>query len=69
MNTYYATRRATVGEIEEVFANHPTIRGNLRGRAASHLAIGRTDAGRPLTVAFLYRDDLNAAVPITAWEN
>ena len=68
-NTLHVTRRATVSEVEEVFANQPMIRGNLRGRVATHLASGRTDAGRPLTVAFIYRPEINAAVPITVWEN
>jgi hypothetical protein len=67
-NTTYATRRATVTEIEEVFANRPTFRSNLRGRAATHLAIGATDAGRPLTVAFIYTAETHTAYPITAWE-
>jgi hypothetical protein len=68
VNTLHVTRRATVSEVEEVFANQPVIRGNLRGRVATHLAAGRTDAGRPLTVAFIYRPEINAAIPITAWE-
>jgi hypothetical protein len=67
-NTIYATKRATVTEIEEVFANRPTFRSNLRGRAATHLAIGATDAGRPLTVAFIYKPVTHTAYPITAWE-
>lgn len=41
----HVTRRATVSEVEEVFANQPVIRGNLRGRVATHLAAGHTDAG------------------------
>jgi uncharacterized DUF497 family protein len=68
VNTYYATRRATTEEIEEVFANQPIIRRNLRHRTGSHIAVGRTDAGRRLTVAFIYLEEINAAVPITAWE-
>ncbi|MEV6932746.1 hypothetical protein AB0M46_50780 [Dactylosporangium sp. NPDC051485] len=52
-NTVYATKRATCTEIEELFANRPTFRTNLRGRAATHLALGVTDAGRKLTVAFI----------------
>jgi hypothetical protein len=68
-NTAYATKRARVHEIEEVFANRPVIRRNLRGRVATHLAVGRTDAGRRLTVAFIYLATTNTAVPITAWEN
>lgn len=67
-NTTYATKRATREEIEEVFTNRPTICGNLRGRAATHLAIGTTDAGRPLTVAFIYDPDVHSAYPVTSWE-
>lgn len=67
-NLKYATKRATWMEIEEVFANRPVFRGNLRGRVATHLAIGVTDTGRPLTVAFIYLGDTHAAYPITSWE-
>jgi hypothetical protein len=57
----------TRSEIEEVFVNRPVIRKNLRGRAATHLTIGTTDAGRKLTVAFIYYAETNTAYPITAW--
>lgn len=67
-NLIYATRRATRAEIEAVFANQPIIRTNLRGRVATHLAIGATETGRPLTVAFIYYPETNTAYPITAWE-
>ena len=67
-NTTYATKRATVSEVEEVFANRPVIRTNLRGRVATHLALGVTDAGRRLTVAFIYYPQTNTAYPVTAWE-
>jgi hypothetical protein len=67
-NVTYATKRAMRTEIEEVFANRPTIRTNLRGRTATHLALGVTDAGRKLTVAFVYYAETNTAYPITAWE-
>jgi hypothetical protein len=53
-NTTYATKRATVSEIEEVFDNRPVIRTNLRGRVATHPALGEMDAGRKVTVAFIY---------------
>ena len=45
------------------------FRRNLRGRAATHLATGRTEAGRRLTVAFIYLSATRTAVPISAWEN
>jgi hypothetical protein len=67
-NSVYATKRATISEIEEVFANGPIIRTNLRGRAATHLAIGATDAGRKLAIAFIYFPENRTAYPITAWE-
>jgi len=67
-NTTYATKRATVVEIEEVFANRPVVQTNLRGRVATHLAIGSTDAGRKLTAAFVYHPQTFTAYPITAWE-
>lgn len=67
-NVTYATKRATRAEIEEVFGNRPAMRTNLRGRVATHLAVGTTDAGRRLTVAFIYYAQTNTAYPITAWE-
>ncbi|MFI5916186.1 hypothetical protein [Dactylosporangium sp. NPDC051541] len=67
-NTVYATKRATRIEIDEVFFNRPSIRTNLRGRVATHVASGVTDAGRKLTVAFIYIAATNTAYPITAWE-
>ena len=67
-NITYATKRATRAEIEDVFAGRPVIRTNLRGRVATHLAIGTTDAGRKLTVAFIYYPETFTAYPITAWE-
>jgi hypothetical protein len=36
--------------------------------AIAHLAIGATDAGRKLTVAFIYFTESHTAYPITAWE-
>ncbi|WP_433608073.1 hypothetical protein ACQP2P_34480 [Dactylosporangium sp. CA-139114] len=68
INTTYATKRATRTEIEEVFAGRPIVRRNLRGRVATHLAFGVTDAGRKLAVAFIYLAETNTAYPITAWE-
>jgi hypothetical protein len=69
-NTAYATRRATIVEIEEVLLDPSSaFRRNLRGRAATHLVSGRTAAGRRLTVAFIYRSGSRTAIPINAWEN
>ncbi len=69
-NTAYATRRATMTEIEEVLVSpNSAFRRNLRGRAATHLASGRTAARRRLTVAFIYQVALRTAIPINAWEN
>jgi hypothetical protein len=69
-NTPYATRRATITEIEDVLLDPKSaFRRNLRGRAATHLATGRAVAGRRLTVAFIYVSATRTAVPINAWEN
>ena len=67
-NWRHATRRASREEIEEVFRNGPRIERNLRGRVADWKAVGVTDAGRRLTVAFLYDAGAHEAWPITAWE-
>lgn len=67
-NTEHVTRRATVTEVEEVFLSRPVIRGNLRGRAGTHVAIGQTAAGRRLAIPFVYDPDERAARPITVWE-
>jgi hypothetical protein len=68
VNTTYATKRATVDEIEELFANNPTVRRNRRNKTATHVALGVADSGRRLTVAFVYVVDTNTAIPVTAWE-
>jgi hypothetical protein len=69
-NAPYATRRATITEIEDVLLDPNSVfRRNLRGRAATHVAAGRTDAGRRLTVAFIYVPATRTAIPINAWEN
>ncbi len=69
-STPYATRRATIAEIEDVLLDpRSAFRRNLRGRAATHLATGRTEVGRRLTVAFTYLPATRTAVPINAWEN
>jgi hypothetical protein len=68
-NTSYAIRRASRKEIEEVLLDHRSVfRRNLNGRAASHVAAGRTAEGRPLTVAFIYVRRTRTAVPVNAWE-
>jgi hypothetical protein len=69
-NTPYATRRATIDEIEYVLLTHrSTFRRKMPGRSATHTATGRTRAGRPLTVAFIYRARSRTAIPINAWED
>ncbi len=69
-NTAYATRRATISEIEDGLLDpNSAFRRNLPGRAATHVVSGRTAAGRRLTVAFIYRSTSRVAIPINAWEN
>jgi hypothetical protein len=69
-NVGHATRRATMSEIEEVLLSRSSsFRRNVAGRKATHIAKGRTAAGRPLVVAFIYQADTRTAIPITAWED
>jgi hypothetical protein len=69
-NAPYATRRATIEEIEEVLLDHRSdFRRNLTGRAATHIAKGRTRDRRPLVVAFIYAPASRSAKPINAWED
>ncbi len=69
-NTAYATRRATMSEIEEVLLDTGSaFRRNMRGRAATHLARGRTADGRRITVAFVYHTPTRTAIPINAWSS
>jgi hypothetical protein len=69
-NTSYATRRATIDEIEDVLMSaSSSFRRNLPGRAGTHQASGRTRQNRPLTVIFIYRSADRAAIPINAWGN
>ena len=57
-----------MSEIEDVLRDpRSRFRRNLRGRAATHVATGRTREGRTLTVAFIYRPEGRIAVPINAW--
>jgi hypothetical protein len=69
-NTSYATRRATIQEIEDVLLSaSSSFRRNLSGRAGTHRATGKTRESRPLTVIFIYRSEGRMAIPINAWEN
>jgi hypothetical protein len=65
---HHLTKRATTEEIKQVFANSPRYGHNLRGRTATHRATGLTDAGRPLTIPFIYDEETYTAIPITAYE-
>jgi hypothetical protein len=69
-NTRYATRRATAEEVEDILLDYRSdFRRNLPGRAATHLAKGRTRDRRPLVVAFIYDPADQSARPINAWED
>jgi hypothetical protein len=64
----HLTKRATIREIAQVFANGPRYQHSLRGRVADYRAVGRTDAGRPLTIPFIYDEETRTAIPVTAYE-
>ena len=55
----------TTDEVEEVFANKPLYKfqekGNIRGEDL-YTAYGRTDAGRYLTVFFIYKLNREALI-------
>jgi hypothetical protein len=57
-------------EIEELLLDASSaFRRNLRGRAATHHARGRTAGGRRIIVAFVYHAPTRTAIPINAWSN
>ena len=49
---HIARHRVTPEEAEEAFQNEPLF---LKGRGGTHVALGRTDAGRLLTVIYVVR--------------
>ena len=66
-NEGHVTRHGvSVTEIVEVFRNAPVVRRNRRERSAGYTAIGVTDAGRQVKVAFDH--DAGVVRPIAAWE-
>jgi uncharacterized DUF497 family protein len=55
----------TTEEVEEVFANKPHIRFQERGNVAGedlYTAFGRSEAGRYLTVFFIYKRNRQALI-------
>jgi len=69
-NAAYAARRVGQAEIAFVLLQPGTkFRRNLPGRSATHVAVGRTQYGRRVAVAFIYVAESRAAIPITAWES
>lgn len=66
--------RASPGEIRQLLANRHVTARNPRGPnpvngMARSLLIGRTDAGRRLTVVIEATLDPTTWLPITAWES
>ena len=56
-------------EAAEVFWNGPVWASNKQARAGEWLMLGRTDAGRRLTVPVTYDADRRLVRPITAWDS
>jgi uncharacterized DUF497 family protein len=59
------THRVEVHEAEEALQNHGRVRRVKRGHAAGedvYLALGQTDAGRYLSVFFVYKQSHDALV-------
>lgn len=68
-NCEHATRHGvSVDEITQALRNGPTMRRNRKGRAATHLAYGVTDAGRRVVIAVGWNQWAGTVRPITAWE-
>ena len=54
-------------QVEEMLLNRLVVTVNRKDRAASHLAIGRDNQGRCITVPILPTGDVGIWRPITAW--
>ena len=60
--------QVSIDEVEEVFRNKPRFSFIAKGKVASedvYWALGQTDAGRYLTIFFIYKGD-GIAMPISA---
>lgn len=57
-------------EVDEVFANGPRFFRNKNSGSGDYVMTGRTDAGRPLLVIVLWRDERAGELrALTAWED
>jgi uncharacterized DUF497 family protein len=56
-------------ESAEVFWNGPIWAGNKQARTGEWLMLGRTEAGRALTVPVAYDPARSLVRPITAWDS
>jgi uncharacterized DUF497 family protein len=57
--------QVTVEEVQEVFAHQPRVERMEKGRRKGedvYIAFGQTDAGRYLTVIFIYKSDHRALI-------
>lgn len=54
-------------QVEEVLMNRFVVTINRKDRVAGHLAIGRDNNGRCLTIPVVPTDDPGVWRPITAW--
>ena len=64
-----AAHHITPYEVEEVFDNLPGWGRNKRSGAGNYKMVGRTDAGRVLTIVILWRENLRLIRPITGWDS
>jgi hypothetical protein len=61
------SHRITRRQVEEVLLNRFVVTINRKDRAAGHLAIGRDNNGRCLTIPVVPTDDPAVWRPVTAW--
>lgn len=67
-NEAHVTRHGiSVTEVLQVFANRPHIKRNRQGRAATHVARGRTFGGRLVLIPFVALGG-GRIRPVAAWE-
>jgi hypothetical protein len=56
-------------EVDEVFWDWPKWANNKKGRRGDYLMVGRTDAGRWLTVPVQVKAATRQLRPITGWDS
>jgi len=56
-------------EVEQVFESRPTVLPNRRGRSGNFKLVGRSEAGRALTIIVSYDPIRRSLRPITGYDS